>query len=82
MEEHGLKIPLLIGGATTSKMHTAVKIAPQVWRLRGCSRAAAGLSATMWHPPYLSCTEILLSTTLPPSLFYRDPALYYMPFLC
>jgi hypothetical protein len=30
MEEQGLKLPLLIGGATTSKMHTAVKIAPQV----------------------------------------------------
>jgi hypothetical protein len=29
MEEAGLKIPLLIGGATTSKMHTAVKIEPQ-----------------------------------------------------
>ncbi len=29
MEEEGLKLPLLIGGATTSKMHTAVKIAPQ-----------------------------------------------------
>eukprot|EP00879_Flechtneria_rotunda_P001912 GHRR01002085.1.p1 GENE.GHRR01002085.1~~GHRR01002085.1.p1 ORF type:complete len:831 (+),score=321.20 GHRR01002085.1:401-2893(+) len=28
MEERGLKIPLLIGGATTSKMHTAVKVAP------------------------------------------------------
>jgi 5-methyltetrahydrofolate--homocysteine methyltransferase len=28
MEERGLKIPLLIGGATTSKIHTAVKIAP------------------------------------------------------
>ncbi len=25
----GLRIPILIGGATTSKMHTAVKIAPQ-----------------------------------------------------
>lgn len=29
MEKKGLKIPLLIGGATTSKMHTAVKIEPQ-----------------------------------------------------
>jgi 5-methyltetrahydrofolate--homocysteine methyltransferase len=29
MERRGLKIPLLIGGATTSKRHTAVKIAPQ-----------------------------------------------------
>lgn len=28
MERRGLKIPLLIGGATTSKAHTAVKIAP------------------------------------------------------
>ncbi|KAI3432427.1 hypothetical protein D9Q98_003981 [Chlorella vulgaris] len=29
MEERGMKTPLLIGGATTSKMHTAVKIALQ-----------------------------------------------------
>lgn len=28
MEENGLKIPLLIGGATTSLTHTALKIAP------------------------------------------------------
>src|SRR6185312_10022433 len=28
MERTGLKLPLLIGGATTSKAHTAVKIAP------------------------------------------------------
>jgi 5-methyltetrahydrofolate--homocysteine methyltransferase len=28
MERQGLKLPLLIGGATTSKAHTAVKIAP------------------------------------------------------
>jgi 5-methyltetrahydrofolate--homocysteine methyltransferase len=28
MERRGLKIPLLIGGATTSKVHTAVKIEP------------------------------------------------------
>lgn len=28
MEAHGLRIPLLIGGATTSALHTAVKIAP------------------------------------------------------
>lgn len=29
MKKAGLKQPLLIGGATTSRMHTAVKIAPQ-----------------------------------------------------
>ncbi|TQV84586.1 methionine synthase [Aliikangiella coralliicola] len=28
MQRHGLNIPLLIGGATTSKIHTAVKIEP------------------------------------------------------
>lgn len=29
MEARGMKLPLMIGGATTSKMHTAVKVAPQ-----------------------------------------------------
>ncbi len=29
MERRGMTIPLLIGGATTSRVHTAVKIAPQ-----------------------------------------------------
>ena len=28
MEKRGMKIPLIIGGATTSKIHTALKIAP------------------------------------------------------
>src|SRR4029077_18085154 len=28
MERQGFRMPLLIGGATTSKAHTAVKIAP------------------------------------------------------
>jgi 5-methyltetrahydrofolate--homocysteine methyltransferase len=29
LEKDGIRIPLLIGGATTSKMHTAVKVAPR-----------------------------------------------------
>merc|ERR1712216_402027 len=29
MSRRGFKVPLLIGGATTSKMHTAVKVAPR-----------------------------------------------------
>ena len=29
MERRGMRLPLLIGGATTSKIHTAVKIAPK-----------------------------------------------------
>ncbi len=32
MEKNGLSIPLLIGGATTSKLHTAIKIAPNYKR--------------------------------------------------
>lgn len=29
MEEEGMRIPILVGGATTSKMHAALKIAPE-----------------------------------------------------
>ena len=32
MEREGFKVPLLIGGATTSRVHTAVKIAPNYLR--------------------------------------------------
>ena len=32
MERRGLTLPLLIGGATTSRQHTAVKIAPEYAR--------------------------------------------------
>lgn len=48
MERRGFKIPLLIGGATTSKLHTAVKIAPSysnpVVYVPDASRAAPVLS--------------------------------------
>jgi 5-methyltetrahydrofolate--homocysteine methyltransferase len=29
LDKRGMKIPIMIGGATTSRAHTAVKIAPQ-----------------------------------------------------
>jgi 5-methyltetrahydrofolate--homocysteine methyltransferase len=49
MEKRGMKIPLLIGGATTSEMHTAVKIAPEysqpVVHVRDASRAPGVLAA-------------------------------------
>ena len=32
MQRRGMKVPLLIGGATTSRAHTAVKVAPQYGR--------------------------------------------------
>lgn len=48
MERQDFKVPLLIGGATTSKAHTAVKIAPQyanaVVHVNDASRAVTVLS--------------------------------------
>ncbi len=45
MEKAGLKIPLLIGGATTSKLHTALKIEPKyshgVVHVKDASRSPA-----------------------------------------
>jgi 5-methyltetrahydrofolate--homocysteine methyltransferase len=51
MEREGLKIPLLIGGATTSKPHTAVKIVPgysqPVIHVLDASRAVPVVSALL-----------------------------------
>jgi 5-methyltetrahydrofolate--homocysteine methyltransferase len=48
MEERGMRIPLLIGGATTSEIHTAVKIAPvysySAVHVRDASRAVPVMS--------------------------------------
>jgi 5-methyltetrahydrofolate--homocysteine methyltransferase len=49
MERAGLDVPLLIGGATTSRVHTAVKIAPfyepGVFHVKDASRAVAVIGA-------------------------------------
>ena len=51
MERRGMKLPLLIGGATTSRQHTAVKIAPaysgQVVHVLDASRAVNVVSTLM-----------------------------------
>ena len=52
MERQGFDLPLLIGGATTSKTHTAVKIEPQYHRapvvhVLDASRAVAVVSALL-----------------------------------
>ena len=51
MERRGFKIPLMIGGATTSKIHTAVKIAPQysqtVVYVKDASRAVQVVSSLL-----------------------------------
>ncbi len=64
MERIGLKIPLLIGGATTSKVHTAVKIDPQynnpVVHVNDASRSVSVLSAllsTTLRKPFLETIE-------------------------
>ncbi|MCS5635210.1 MAG: methionine synthase [Myxococcota bacterium] len=48
MERRGMKLPLLIGGATTSRQHTAVKIAPAyaetVVHVKDASRAVGVVS--------------------------------------
>ena len=51
MERRGMKLPLLIGGATTSKIHTAVKIEPQykqpVIHVKDASKSVAVVSSLL-----------------------------------
>ncbi|BBY35340.1 methionine synthase [Mycolicibacter minnesotensis] len=64
MEREGMEIPLLIGGATTSRAHTAVKISPRrsgpvVW-VKDASRSvpvAAALLDDKQRPALLESTE-------------------------
>ncbi|MDR1003847.1 MAG: methionine synthase [Prevotellaceae bacterium] len=53
MEKAGLDLPLLIGGATTSRLHTALKIAPvyhaPVVHLKDASQNSA-VAARLMHP--------------------------------
>jgi 5-methyltetrahydrofolate--homocysteine methyltransferase len=64
MERQGMEIPLLIGGATTSRAHTAVKVAPRrsgpvVW-VKDASRSvpvAAALLDDKQRPALLEATE-------------------------
>jgi 5-methyltetrahydrofolate--homocysteine methyltransferase len=64
MERQGLEIPLLIGGATTSRAHTAVKVSPRrhgpvIW-VKDASRSvpvAAALLSDAQRPALLESTE-------------------------
>src|SRR6187397_2541558 len=51
MKRRGMSQPLLIGGATTSRMHTAVKIAPQydngVLHVLDASRSVTAVSSLL-----------------------------------
>ncbi len=64
MERTGMKIPLLIGGATTSRQHTAVKIAPAysgpVIHVHDASRAVnvvASLLDEKQHDDFVAATR-------------------------
>ena len=46
MERQGFAVPLLIGGATTSAKHTAVKIAPAITSRWSTSRTPRAASAS------------------------------------
>ena len=62
LERRKLKVPLLIGGATTSEIHAAVKIAPAysgpVIHVRDASKAAGVLSALSQADPKKYTTSI------------------------
>ncbi|HMK18981.1 MAG TPA: methionine synthase [Chitinophagaceae bacterium] len=64
MKRRGMKQPLLIGGATTSRMHTAVKIAPQydngVLHVLDASRSVTAVSSLLsseQKQPFLAETK-------------------------
>jgi 5-methyltetrahydrofolate--homocysteine methyltransferase len=66
MEKRGMRIPLLVGGATTSPAHTALKIAPQysgpVENVRDAS-LAAGVLARLLDPNKRSEYEAQLAAS-------------------
>src|ERR1700738_3585034 len=61
MERQGFKLPLLIGGATTSKAHTAVKIAPHysqpVVHVLDASRAVPVTTSLLSDDGTTACVE-------------------------
>ena len=62
MERQGFSIPLLIGGATTSRVHTAVKVAPQYKAgqavyVTDASRAVGVVSALLSHDSKQAYTD-------------------------
>ena len=63
MERHGFDVPLLIGGATTSRVHTAVKIHPN---------AGAGRRF-----PRTSTTQVALSAWCSIAVSARDEGAYH-----
>ncbi|KAA5599869.1 methionine synthase [Blastochloris sulfoviridis] len=54
MERQGFEVPLMIGGATTSRVHTAVKIAPQYEKSQAVyvtdASRAVGVAASLLNP--------------------------------
>jgi len=84
MERRGLKIPLLIGGATTSKVHTAVKISPHysgpVVHVKDASMSAPVLSVLLskqQREAYLDAMQKEYESLRETYGYARGKALYY-----
>ena len=62
LDKRGMKIPIMIGGATTSRAHTAVKIAPQyretVIHVNDASRAVTVAGSLLNHDKKIYASEI------------------------
>jgi 5-methyltetrahydrofolate--homocysteine methyltransferase len=86
MKRRGMKQPLLIGGATTSRMHTAVKIAPQydngVVHVLDASRSVtvAGSLLSPEQKPVLLQTVKTEYTKLAEDFASKKSAKQYLPF--
>ncbi len=66
MERRGIKLPLLIGGATTSKIHTAVRIAPKY----SCSVVHV-VDASRSVPVAVSYTHLIHKVNAPSIIIFR-----------
>ena len=77
MERAGLKLPLLIGGATTSRAHTAVKIAPNYSgaggvRARRFAQRAGGAEPALARRPRRRTSPRCAPTTSASAAQHRD----------
>ena len=83
MKRRGLTVPLLIGGATTSKMHTAVKISPAydhpVIHVLDASRAGHTFAISLSRSLFLSFS---FSATILPCLTYAPVLQWWWCRLC
>ena len=92
MERLNMKMPLLIGGATTSKQHTAVKIDPQysqpVIHVLDASKSVVVVSIhntylVLYYPKHIGIHNyiLVLDIELPSTLFYSNACYVHITLL-